>query len=181
MLGENCISIGWKKACCNIFAAVIIIVFSNTASAEERQYKLEAAFLYSFFNYITWPGLLTPQDLQKPIVCVYGEDPIIPYLVYISNRMSDERTLTIKTINNPESIIGCNIFFIRHRMSQAIEESTPRDTLVVFKPDDPLDSAGMIELAQDGERISIRIDQSRLEHEGFQVSSRLLDLARKAR
>ncbi len=23
---------------------------------EDRQYKVEAVFLYNFFNYITWPG-----------------------------------------------------------------------------------------------------------------------------
>lgn len=171
-----------KKSCQTILAVLVtLLIFSNPSLAEERQYKLEAAFLYSFFNYITWPGLLSPQDLQKPIVCVYGDDPIIPYLSYISNKMAEERTLIVKTVKYAEAIAGCNIYFIRHRLSQDMEQSIPNDTLVVFKPDDPLDSAGMIELAQDGERISIKIDQPRLEKDGFQISSRLLDLARKVR
>lgn len=172
----------WKEGCKTLLtAAVMICAFSYSATGEERQYKLEAAFLYSFFNYITWPGMQNPHDLQKPVICVYGDDPIIPYLDYISDKMSEERTLVIRTITSAEATPGCQILFVRHRISPYMEQSLPNDTLVVFKPDDPLDRGGMIELSQDGERIGIRVDQLQLEQNGFQVSSRLLDLANRVR
>lgn len=146
------------------------------AIANERQYKVESAYLYSFFNYITWPSYESPQKLHEPVICVAGSDPILPYLNYISQKMKEERALTIRNLDD-EAATGCHMLFVRHRISSRILNAIPKDTLIVLKPDDPLDRGGMIELAEDGDRIAIRIDQSQLEQHGFQVSSRLLGLA----
>ncbi len=163
-------------------AAFILATFiSKAALADERQYKIETAYLYSFFNYITWPGFNSPQDLKNPTICISGEDPIIPYLGYISNKVARERTLTIRPLTDGSSANGCHIFFIRHRISAQMVDSLRRDTLIVFKSDDPLDRGGMIELSEDGERIAIKINQVQLEERGFQVSSRLLELAQGGR
>ena len=157
-------------------ASVMLCGSFSYALAEERQYKVEAAFLYSFFNYITWPGYISTQEMQKPLICVYGDDPILPYLYYVSDKMAEERTLSVRRISDKDSAAGCHILFIRHRLSFSMT-SLANDTLVVFKPDDPLDRGGMVELAEDGERISVKINQSLLEQQHFQISSRLLELA----
>lgn len=150
-----------------------------SACAEERQYKVETAFLYNFFNYITWPGYGSTQELQKPVICIDENDPIMPYLEYTRSKMAGERAFTIRSISENETPKGCHIFFMRHHISSHLLASLPTNTLTVLKPDDPLDRGGMIELSEDEERISIKIDQPQLEQNGFQVSSRLLDLARR--
>lgn len=162
-------------------ARVILCVVSSPVLADERPYKIEAAYLYSFFNYITWPNYASPQALVKPAICVYGDDPIIPYLDYIRDKMASERTLNVRSITESNDTAGCNIFFIRHRMPRHILASLPASTLTVFKPDDQLDRGGMIQLSEDEERLMIKIDQSRLEKNGFHVSSRLLSLAQLIR
>lgn len=154
---------------------------ASPSTAQERQYKIEAAYLYSFFNYITWPNYDSPQALQNPTICVYGEDPIMPYLKYAQLKRSPERAFTIRTVNDGDNITGCNILFLRHRVAGKLLASIPDSILTVFKPDDPLDRGGMIELSEDEDRISMRINQQQLEKNGFKVSSRLLDLAQVAR
>lgn len=151
---------------------------TTPATAQERQYKVEAAFLYSFFNYITWPGYDTPQALKKPVICVYGDDPILPYLKYVSNKVAAERSLTLRTVSH-STADGCNLLFMRHRLPEL--GNIDATTLTVFKPDDPLDRGGLIELTQEAQRISFKIDQSGLERQGFLVSSRLLELAKRVR
>lgn len=156
-----------------------VCIFSFAARAEDRQYKIEAALLYSFFNYITWPGYSTPHELREPVICVYDKDPLLPYLDYIRNKRAAERTLTLRSIPDQDAAAGCHIFFIRHHISPRILASLPGSTLTILKPDDPLDRGGMIELSEEGEHISIKINQSQLEENGFLASSRLLALTRK--
>jgi len=167
-----------RKACLLLLAATMPLCgFSSGAPAQDRQYKIEAAFLYSFFNYITWPDYATPQALEKPAICVYNDDPLLPYLTYISGKMAAERQLTVRSVNDEESVSGCHMLFMRHRISPRMLAAVPASTLTVFKPDDPLDRGGMVELSEDEERITIKINQSQLEQSGFHVSSRLLNLA----
>ncbi|MBN8531294.1 MAG: YfiR family protein [Alphaproteobacteria bacterium] len=158
-----------------------LCLLSTSVQSAERRYKVEAALLYSFFNYITWPGYDTPQALHDPVICVYGQDPILGYLDYVRLKIASERKLSVRTVLDNEGLAGCHILFLRHRLPYRLMESLPRETLTVFKPDDPLDRGGMIELAQDMERIAIRVNQSQLERQGFQTSSRLLELAQKVR
>lgn len=164
-----------------ILLSALLCLWPEGAVAEDRQYKLEAAFLYSFFNYITWPGYATPQDLIEPVICVYERDPILDYLEYVRRKMSNERNLSVRVVNKVEEMESCHMFFIRHRIPYHFEKAIPKHTLTVLKPDDPLDRGGLIELAEDEERIAIRIDQSELEAHGFRASSRLLELAKVAR
>lgn len=160
---------------------ILALCHVPAAQAQERQHKIEAAYLYSFFNYITWPNYDSPQTLVKPVICVYGTDPILPYLKYIQLKMVSERELDVRTVEDGENITGCHILFLRHRIEKQMVASLPGTILTVFKPDDPLDRGGMIELAEDEDRIRIKINQARLEQSGFKVSSRLLDLAQTAR
>lgn len=155
----------------------ISVFLPANAMAQERQYKIEAAYLYSFFNYVTWPGYATPQSMQQRTICVFGEDPILSYLDYARRKMAGEYELTLRSVGEGENTAGCSLFFLRHRISSQMVSSLPPTTLTVFKPDDPLDRGGMIELNEDDERISIKINQPLLERGGFKVSSRLLGLS----
>lgn len=176
-LGMKC-----KKACRILLAiSAIMCIFSLPASAQDREYKIEAAFLYSFFNYITWPGYESPQALRDPVICIYEGDPILPYLDYVSNKMIKERMLSIRVLSDSQSTAGCHILFMQHQIPYYRLHLVDDSTLVVFKPDDPLDRGGMIVLTEDEDHIAIKINLNQLERNGFQVSSRLLDIAHKIR
>lgn len=158
-------------------SAVVSCVLAFSAFAEERQHKVEAAFVYNFFNYITWPNYDDSQDLKDPIICVYGNDPIVESLKYIQQKMAPTRVITIQVVHKSLQARDCNLLFIRHRLP--FDLSALNDTtLTVFKPDDPLDRGGMIDLTEDEEHITIHIDQFEMERKGFKTSSRLLNLAR---
>lgn len=144
----------------------------------DRYHKVEAAFLYNFFNYITWPGLNTPQELKAATICIAANDPIEPYLRYIQSKMADERSLNIQS--GEQDLQACNLVFTRHRLTEGMRGKLSSATLVVIAPQDTLDRGdGMIELDRDEMEIHMRINQQWLAENGFKVSSRLLALAMK--
>ncbi len=147
---------------------------------DARQYKIEAAFLYNFFNYITWPGFASPKDLKEPVVCLYGNDPVQPYLEYVRRKVEQERTLTIRKIENEDGLDGCNLLFTRLALPERVREAAHNARVLIVSNQDVYGGQeGMIDLKNDGERIAIKIDHSLLDADGFQVSSRLLNLASK--
>ena len=163
--------------------AVFFYLLAGPVIAEEaRYYKIEAAFLYNFFNYITWPGYTSPEALTQPTVCLDGNDPVAPYLGYIQQKMAGKRGLLIRKLHEGEAMTGCHMFFLRRNITPAMtQEAFRTHTLIVSELDDPLDRGGVIALAKEDERILMDINQSLLTENGFQISSRLLDLAQKVR
>jgi hypothetical protein len=167
-----------------IACLLCFLSFYTTARAdeEERQYKIEAAYLYNFFNYITWPGHASPQALQQSIICVYGEDPVEPYLKYIQNKKLEERRISVRQLSEKESSEGCNIIFLRaHFSNEEIKKLSTPGSLIVSESKDSLDKGSMIELSKEDERIKMKINQSLIEKNNFHISSRLLSLAEEVR
>ena len=164
-----------------VWLAIALVMCANQpalAQENDRYYKVEAAFLYNFFNYITWPGYASPQELHKPTICIYEEDPIQPYLEYVQQKMASERSLDIHVLSNAAAASECNLLFTRHRLTKQDLQVIPSSTLIVTEPLDSLDrGVGMIELDREGQEIQMKINQVDMTEKGFQVSSRLLALA----
>lgn len=146
-------------------------------AADERQYKLEAAFIYNFFNYVTWPGYDSPSDLKDVTICVSSRDPILPYLDYVKERMSSERTISIREWQDGRSLDGCHIWFTRNGRAQADD----RKTLTVSNNAQFLSHGGMIAISESGGRMGVRINNNVMNKNGFQASSRLLSIAQEVK
>lgn len=159
------------------FAFAIAACGAPARAEEPREYKIEAAYLYNFFNYVTWPGYASPQELRQPTICLYGTDPIQPYLHYMERKMEGERKLNVRIVQEGASTKGCQMLFLRRLPSREMEQSIASDTLVVLAAADPLDQGGMIELLHENERVLINIHLPLLSAGGFRISSRLMDLA----
>ena len=160
-----------------LIGVVILLPCMSIAEVEDRQYKIEAAFLYNFFNYITWPGFLSPQALKQPTICLHNNDPVEPYLDYVQQKRSDERQIRIKEIDEGEKATDCQIVFARDPTAAEIQALVSQHVLVVSEPANVKDDDGMIELIRDNEHMRIRINQPLLEKNKFQISSRLLNIA----
>ncbi len=178
----------FKKACRRRFSAALALGMLFTLAPglllaqDARQYKIEAAYLYNFFNYITWPGMASPKELKSPTICVYRPDPIEFYLKYLQQKKAAEKQIEIRIITENKSLKGCNLIFSRYQLSRKeMREAHDNHVLTVSNLFDPLDRGGRIELLQQEDRIAITINQTQLEKEGFQLSSRLLNIAQEVR
>jgi len=183
---KNTAGVRWiHKAAALGLTCVLFCATTGAAQADEHTYKVEAAFLYNFLNYITWPGYQVPEDMKKATICIADHDPIYPYLEYIHNKKQQERDLNIRQIGTDASLAGCQIFFIRDvgnkELSRLRFTAAQSGVLLVSTGPDFVSEGGMIGLLPEGERMAIEIDNSQLKQADFQVSSRLLDLARKVK
>lgn len=164
-----------------IFALGSLLCFGVPfcVQADERDYKVEAVFLYNFFNYITWPGYHTPEDLKEATICIADEDPVRPYLEYIQHKRGNEHRLTIR--NAKSSASGCQILFVHDPKSVNLSDAAQNGVLLVSTAPNFINNGGMIELSPEEGRMAIEINNSQLTQADFHVSSRLLDLARKVK
>jgi len=159
----------------------LLPLFSYAAIAEDRQYKLEAAFLYNFFNYIAWPGYHTPEDLKHATICIESNDPLQPYLEYIKEKKLGQRTFKIIPLSADSDIKNCQIFFVRStsQLTEMHSSALAKGVLLVSDAPDFVENGGMIGLSPEGERMAIEINNTGLKQADFNVSSLLLNLARK--
>jgi hypothetical protein len=173
------------KAASFVLACFLMAAMAGTARADEHTYKVEAVFLYNFFNYITWPGYHAPEDMKQATICLAANDPVYAYLEYIQHKKQTEREFSIRQMDSGTSLAGCQILFIRDvsdsELSTLHSLAAQNSVLLVSTKPDFVDGGGMIGLLPEGERMAIEIDNSELKQANFQVSSRLLDLARKVK
>lgn len=140
-----------------------------------RKYKIEAAFIYNFFNYITWPDYSSPEQLTKPVICITPGSPIKSYLEYVQKRIEASRELAVREVNT-ENFEGCHVFYTHRKLRfSVIENARESHTLLVGSGNETLTSS-MINLVEKDRKINIRIDHKQLAQLGYQVSSRLLTL-----
>jgi hypothetical protein len=144
--------------------------------SDARRYKIEATFLFHFFNYITWPGYHSPEGLKSGTICIFNNDAVTPYLNYIQRKKSQERQLQVRQLHDHDSVAGCNLLFVRD-WSALNTANIPRDTLIVSDTAGRTNDSSMIELTREEEHMAMSINHSLMEEHGFQVSSRLLSLA----
>ena len=167
----------WRTciACLLLLAFILSLPFSALSQETGRQYKVEAAFLFNFFNYFTWPGYDSPEALVNPTLCVDREDPVEPYLRYIQQHTKGARNLTIRKMKDGESPSRCNLLFTRQPLHNKWD--IPDETLIVLESDEDLEREGMIKLEQQEDHMVMVIHNTWMKDKGFKVSSRLLDLA----
>ena len=104
----------WRGLASACVALLLGTAFSQPATADERAHKVEAAFLYNFFNYITWPDYQSPEQMQQATICVPTGDPILPSLEYIRSRREGEHELMIREMDNNADMEGCQLLFVRN-------------------------------------------------------------------
>lgn len=171
-----------RYGCVCAMCAVVLGVAASPAQEDARQYKLEADFLYNFFHYIVWPARDLQHVPRPSTICVFGSDPVIPFLEYVREKQAAKQRISIRQLSEMDDPAGCNIFFLRDHLPQ--EEMHIRgfpDILTVWEHPGSMEEGSMIELVQEDKHIGMKINQALLEKNHFQVSSRLLNLAVEVR
>ncbi len=98
------------------------LVFSVSASAEDREYKLKASFLDQFAHLTSWPDDLEISDLSKPfIISIIGYNPFGGILDnrYLDNKINN-RNVIVKYISSPDKILGSHLLFISESMKKEV-------------------------------------------------------------
>lgn len=174
-------SFGWIAAiallcgCCALLAA---------GQSQVEEYRLKAAFLFHFAQFVEWPAGALPDGPDKPLVfCVVGDDPFQGELEgTVQGKSAGGRAVRIVHIQRIQANSGCHLAFIDRKQSGRVHELLASldgaPVLTVGESEDFLRQGGMIRFCMEERKVRFEINQGAAERAHLKISARLLLLAK---
>lgn len=167
-----------------LIALLLLITHAVTALAAEGEYQVKAAMLYNFAKFIEWPADSFGSD-SRIVFCVAGKSPLNNSIQKMQGKLVKRRTVSIRQITRSDEVAGCQLLFIPHsedaRLSAYLQQSNHSPILTVGDTDQFAASGGMIGFYEEDSRVRFEINLEAAQKRQIQISSHLLNLARRVR
>ena len=164
-----------------VFAASLLSALA-AQNRKPTEYDVEAAYLFNFAKFITWP----PNTLSQPAftICILGDDPFGRVLdsTVADEKINGKRVID-KRIAHPQEALGCSILYISDSEEERVGRilSLLRDAPVLTVSNVPgfVERGGMIQFVLDNGRIRFLVNLEPAQRDGLALSSELLKVAVK--
>ena len=166
-----------------VLLALLLGALPPPAAAQTLEYDVKAAFLFNFARFVTWPPDAFP-DAESPIaICVLGPDPFGPRLdEIVAGERIEQRPLLVRRLARPDAAAGCHVLFVspsdRERFRTILTHVNTRRVLTVSDAIEFLDAGGHFSFYLEANRVRFAANTAALGGCDFQVSSKLLQVAR---
>jgi hypothetical protein len=166
-----------------IFLTLAPICFAGENTMTEAQVK--AAYIYNFSIYVDWPDGTFGSADDPMIVCVLGDEQMADILGSgLKGKKSKGRAFVVKSSASSADLKLCQITYVAPNSSKN-QEKTLRDfslstahTLTVGDEPGAAEQGAVINFFQEGKRIRFEVNLADARREGFNISYKLLQLAR---
>lgn len=169
-----------------IISLLLIVCMSAGSAAQpvDSEYQLRAAFLFQFPSYIEWPSASFTEASDPVVVGVFEAEAFANELLEMSSTVqSGSRKLVVRTLQRADSTQGLNILFVGQPATRAseplLEDALKRAILTVTDAPARRPNGSVINFAIIDDRVGFDVSLAMAEQAGLQVSSRLLQIARK--
>lgn len=168
-----------------IGAAIVICVPAHPgAQAAASEYRLKAAFVYRFPQFVEWPAAAI-QDARTLDLCVLQPNAFGSDLQdLVSGESLAGRSLRVRVIAGVDTLPGCHLVFIGARSEAAaavLKAVASRPVLTVGETDRFLEDGGIILLKIVERRVRFEVNATNAEKAGLRISAQLLGLAAAVR
>ena len=172
--------IGRWQACS---AAVVLLtsIFSWAQASKPSESQVEAAYLYNFGKFVTWPSdrAATPETFN---ICVLGKDPFGPILdETVNGEQINGKKVGILRISRVQEARSCNILFVssseEKRLPTIVVEAQRMHVLTVSDMPHFAERGGTIGLINHNDRVRFEVNRTRAEECHLGLSSELLKVA----
>jgi hypothetical protein len=153
-----------------------------------EEYRLKAEFLERFTHFVKWPPKNDKHEAEKPppppfVLCVIGSDPFGDSLRRLARtRKVDDRPIELRQLRNAADAPSCQLLFIsaseRERLDQVLAAARGNGVLTVGDTDGYGARGVLINLFVADDKIGFEVNERAAKREGFELSARLLKLAR---
>ncbi len=169
-------------------AAVVILTGTmcpqpgNAVATEKPSaYDVEAAYLFNFGKFVTWPRNYNPAD-QPLTICLLGDDPLGATLDrLISGEKIDGKSVADKKISRLEDAPNCSILYISSseggRLNRILATLKGAPVLTVSDIPDFIERGGMIQFVLRDNRVRFTVNLVPAQHDHLTLSSELLKVA----
>lgn len=172
-----------------VLTLVLLMSLSRfPVSAGERaasEYEVEAAFLYHFAEFVTWPPEAFASPFSPLTIGIVGEDSLATALATSTrDRKVNGRALRVlhPDAASATELTQCQMIFIgageRRRLPEILATLQNASVLTVSMSDRFLQAGGMINLFMEDRKVRFEINDTAARKAGLKISSKLLSLAR---
>ena len=175
ILATACFAVAW------FFVAQMFLAQSAAQATAPTQHEVEAAYLYNFAKFVTWPPTAKSDVLN---VCILGEDPFGATLDQIvDGEQIDGRHLAVRRLADEQTVQQCALLFIGDSESSHLDRDLSvvanRPILTVSDIPGFMQDGGTIEFVLQEDRVRFEVNLNAARKCGIVLSSQLLKVATK--
>lgn len=155
----------------------------RAADVQPSEYKLKAAFLFHFSQFVDWPANSFADNQAPFVIGVLGKNPFGADLDQtIHGKIVGSRKLMVREFGSiAEATNNCQILFIssseQQKFPEIISSLAGSKILTVGEADNFGDAGGMIHFVLEGTKIRFRVNEGAAIRSGLKISAKLLSLA----
>jgi hypothetical protein len=174
-LVTGCFAVAW------LLATPIFSAQSAAQTAAPSQDDVEAAYLYNFAKFVTWPPTAKSNVLN---LCVLGKDPFGPTLdqIVAGEEIEGEHLAIIRLVDE-QSVQPCAMLFISESESSHLDRdlNAVARLPVLTVSDIPgfMEAGGTIQFVLQEDRVRFEVNLTAARKCGIVLSSQLLKVATK--
>ena len=167
--------------CAFTLLATVCAVPSAFAGQGADEYRVKAAFIYKFMNFVEWSPQSSVENSPTITLCIVGDDPFGSALSDLQDETVRGKRLTIRH-RFSDDLRGCNIIFLptseKHHAAKILRNIGNSDVLTVSDTAEGARQGIIISffVEQKKVRFAVNIDAAR--REGLKISAKLLKLAK---
>jgi hypothetical protein len=164
-------------------AVMTAAVAQPEPDAVAAQQRIEAAYLFKFGSYITWPDNSFAGADSPFVIGVAGSDTLADELTtLVASRQVDGRTVQVRHLHAGQSVAGVHLLFVAADTPQGqslIDAARSNYTVCVTEGSDGLERGADISFVLVNDRVRFDISLDTTQASGVKVSSQLLTVADK--
>jgi hypothetical protein len=176
----------FRRALAIFFAAAIVLLVPVRlqSQTENDEYRVKAAFLFHFAQFVDWPPG-TFKEANTPLTyCTLGQDPFAGELDRtLAGKIIGSRRVKVEHVQKIQETQRCQILFVglREKKSLLAELSNLKEeaVLTVGDSDQFARQGGMIGFFTEENKICFEINVEAAERSKLKISARLLGLAKR--
>jgi hypothetical protein len=158
-------------------------VVAGAESPAPTVHQVEAAFLFNFAKFVTWPDDALERGGNSLIIGVLGEDPFGSVLdETIRDKTIMGRKLAVKRFARIQDAARSHILFLSSseesqlpHLMQVLEKAT---VLTVSDMEEFAERGGMVAFTVEEQKVRFNVNVEAVERAGLKMGSQLLKLAR---
>jgi hypothetical protein len=170
--------------CAPFIALLMILMGAASSVAGEGEYQVKAAMLLNFAKLVEWPADSFGGD-NRITFCIAGKSPIIGPIQKMQGKPVKGRTVSIRQVARTDDVAGCQLLFIPQsehaHLSSYLQQANHLSVLTVSDLERFASSGGMIGFYEEDSNVRFEINLETIQKRRLQLSSYLLNLARRVR
>jgi hypothetical protein len=168
---------------CFLYLGLMHVLGNCALTQGSSEYKVKAAFLYSFTKFVQWPPSTITNSNGPVAVCVFGENPFGGSLQEIlAGKTFNGRPFAVKEVTSTQEGRACLILFIssseHKRLKAVLETLQGAAVLTVGDTQGFAEDGCVIDFVLEDNKMRFEINPIAADQARLKISSKLLSLAR---